>query len=517
MKKKSMKILSLLLTLVLLIGVLPGMSAYAEEYPTIWIGKTKVTILEKSGQGWSYDNSTKTLTLDGFNKTADSADDLFDTVTGFTGCIYIGDSSNVTIELKGANTLTNNINYGSGIYSQSALTFSGSGSLNARGALSGILSSSNITVNEVFSGNITATGYTGLESQNGVIEIQGGTVTANGNSAGISSPIGNGIIITGGTVTANGGTRGVGLLTALSPVKIDDGRVTASGQTGIESLSGELQINGGIVIASGSQKAIGCKVKNTIAGTGWTNTAGTEGKTTIAVSTEGQSLSAYKKVQFPAAADSFTVTYAPGSRASLNPDAIAGLTIVDGNIVRTVTESDYIIEGFESCFIAPQGETFDGWMDQNGTRHGNSEPITLTGNLTLTAQWKPASQGDGTQPQRRGGGLSGDLVFFGGSGAEDGWEYIGGGVPQRAYRLSFAPMQGGSAYFLLSTGENGETMNVYPQTTVRVVATPDSSYRLASIVWSMIDGSASYDITETQTFVMPAMDAVVYVTFQPVA
>ena len=94
---------------------------------------------------------------------------------------------------------------------------------------------------------------------------------------------------------------------------------------------------------------------------------------------------------------------------------------------------------------------------------------------------------------------------------------FGGGVPQRAYRLSFAPMQGGSAYFLLNTGENGETMNVYPQSTVRVVPTPAPGYRLASIVWSMIDGSASYDITETQTFVMPAMDAVVYVTFQPIA
>ena len=42
------------------------------------------------------------------------------------------------------------------------------------------------------------------------------------------------------------------------------------------------------------------------------------------------------------------------------------------------------------------------------------------------------------------------------------------------------------------------------------------SYRLASIVWSMIDGSASYDITEAQNFVMPAMDVVVYVIFQPV-
>lgn len=31
-----------------------------------------------------------------------------------------------------------------------------------------------------------------------------------------------------------------------------------------------------------------------------------------------------------------------------------------------------------------------------------------------------------------------------------------------------------------------------------------------------IGGSASYDITETQSFVMPAMDAVVHVTFVPV-
>ena len=33
---------------------------------------------------------------------------------------------------------------------------------------------------------------------------------------------------------------------------------------------------------------------------------------------------------------------------------------------------------------------------------------------------------------------------------------------------------------------------------------------------SLIDGSASYDITEAKNFVMPAMGAVVYVTFKPV-
>ncbi len=162
--------------------------------------------------------------------------------------------------------------------------------------------------------------------------------------------------------------------------------------------------------------------------------------------------------------------------------------------------------------------TFKHWDDGKGHTYKTGDTINpVTEDITLTAVWEKKSQDSGTQPQRRGGGLSGDLVFFGGSGADDSWEYIGGGVPQRAYRLSFAPMQGGSAYFLLNSGENGETMNVYTQTTVRVVPTPAPGYRLASIVWSMIDGSASYDITESQTFVMPAMDAVVYVTFQPIA
>ena len=77
-------------------------------------------------------------------------------------------------------------------------------------------------------------------------------------------------------------------------------------------------------------------------------------------------------------------------------------------------------------------------------------------------------------------------------------------------------MQGGSAAFGLMTGESGTQLSVYPTTTVYVFPNADPGYRLASIVWSLIDGSASYDITQAQNFVMPAMDVVVYVTFQPV-
>ena len=107
-------------------------------------------------------------------------------------------------------------------------------------------------------------------------------------------------------------------------------------------------------------------------------------------------------------------------------------------------------------------------------------------------------------------------MFYGGfGGGDESWSggYVTG---LRAYRVSLAPMQGGSAALVLNTGESGESMNVYPQTTVRVVPSPAPGYKLASIVWSLIDGSASYDITQSQTFVMPAMDAVVHVTFVPV-
>ena len=198
-------------------------------------------------------------------------------------------------------------------------------------------------------------------------------------------------------------------------------------------------------------------------------------------------------------ADSYTVTYDPGEGSgTMNPTTVA----------RTPEgKYPYVVE---SCgFTAPQGKMFDCWKGSDGVSYTPGAPVELTGNLTLTAQWKD----DGSS----GSGIGADIVFNI-PGMDYSWEYVGGGyaVPQRAYRVSFAPMQGGSAYFALNSGETGETMNVYPQTTVWVRPTPAPGYRLASIVWSMIDGSASYDITQAQNFVMPAMDVVVYVTFQPV-
>jgi len=141
--------------------------------------------------------------------------------------------------------------------------------------------------------------------------------------------------------------------------------------------------------------------------------------------------------------------------------------------------------------------------------------VEISANLTLTAQWKKSGSDGGDSDGSSGGGF--DLVFNI-PGADNSWEYVGGGyAPQQAYRVSLAPMQGGSAALGLMTGDSGTALNVYPTTTVYVFANPDPGYRVASIVWSLIDGSASYDITEAKNFVMPAMDVVVYVTFQPLA
>ena len=178
---------------------------------------------------------------------------------------------------------------------------------------------------------------------------------------------------------------------------------------------------------------------------------------------------------------------------------------------------EYKIEGGSIFPKVPQGKEFDGWKDSNGTPYTENTIVKLNSALTLYAQWKTKSDGDGGEKKTSGGGSGFDLVFNI-PGEDNSWGYGGGYAPQRAYRVSLAPMQGGSAALGLTTGESTETaMNVYPTTTVYVFPNAEQGYVLDKIVWSLIDGSASYDITEAKNFVMPAMDVVVYVTFKPAA
>ena len=177
---------------------------------------------------------------------------------------------------------------------------------------------------------------------------------------------------------------------------------------------------------------------------------------------------------------------------------------------------DYIIQAYDKNFTVPDGKVFDYWKGSDDGKYKDEQTIQLTDNLTLTAQWKEEKKPDGDEKKTGGSGSGFDLVFNI-PGEDNSWGYGGGYAPQQAYRVSLAPMQGGSAALGLTTGESTETaMNVYPTTTVYVFPNAEQGYVLDKIVWSLIDGSASYDITEAKNFVMPAMDVVVYVTFKPV-
>jgi len=200
----------------------------------------------------------------------------------------------------------------------------------------------------------------------------------------------------------------------------------------------------------------------------------------------------------------YIVYYEPGE----------GTGTMEPTRVRQDGERTYTVEG---CgFAAPSGKTFDCWQGSDGNTYKVGAVVVLNSNLTLTAQWKDEEKpGSGKKIE-----ITGDIVFIGGGfgGNDAGWDYVGGGyAPQQAYRVSLAPMQGGSAALGLTSGEASEAaMNVYPSTTVYVFPNAEQGYTLDKIVWSLIDGSASYDITEAKNFVMPAMDVVVYVSFRPV-
>ena len=203
------------------------------------------------------------------------------------------------------------------------------------------------------------------------------------------------------------------------------------------------------------------------------------------------------------AANKYTVTYEANNGS--------GETRVQGPYE---AGTSYTVEG--CSFAAPEGKVFDCWKGSDGKTYKVGSPVVLNANLTLTAQWKDEEKPDDGEKKNGGSGGGFDLVFNI-PGADNSWEYAPGYAPQQAYRVSLAPMQGGSAALGLTTGESTETaMNVYPTTTVYVFPNAEQGYVLDKIVWSLIDGSASYDITEAKNFVMPAMDVVVYVTFRPV-
>ncbi|MBQ7096067.1 MAG: hypothetical protein IJN80_06435 [Clostridia bacterium] len=138
--------------------------------PVLWVGGTAVTSQNTSGEGWSYDYATNTLTLNGASITSGSYADA---------SIYAKEALNIV--LNGSNTVSSGANYG--IYANSTVNISGDGSLSVVGHWDGIQAHGNVTVN---SGSITSTGESsyGIKAEGNTLTFNGGYVSANGGASG---------------------------------------------------------------------------------------------------------------------------------------------------------------------------------------------------------------------------------------------------------------------------------------------------------------------------------------------
>ncbi|MBQ9043293.1 MAG: hypothetical protein IJ111_10830, partial [Eggerthellaceae bacterium] len=218
----------------------------------LYVGGVHVTSAKTSGEGWSYDAASNTLTLKNYKFSGTGEADGVDP----TAIYYAPQDKAFRIVLEGANSITQGHKNGGttwGIYSRSDFTIGGTGTLDvttADGAerAAAIYSEKNL-------------------------EITGGTINA-----------------TSGSVT--GGPQGYGI-----------------GGGGTVLTIGE----GAKVALAGPKGATNMTVKNAALGVGWADAAGTQGKALVEASEPGQDLVSYQKVQFPAKTAAVTFKVAKGS------------------------------------------------------------------------------------------------------------------------------------------------------------------------------------------------------------
>ena len=326
--------LSIFLTCVFLLGLLPTSALAADDQYLTWNGSQLVStnipasITEVTTDTTTMDDST----TDGWYIVRDTVD-ISSRVT-VNGDVHLILANNCTLNAgnginisEGSNSLT--------IYAQStdeavmgALTATGESSW------SGIECGTDqvLTIN---GGNVTAEGGNGAgigggrSGSGGTITINGGKVTASGGSgAGIGGGYGSSggtIIISGGDVTATSTSEGAGIGGGMrssgGEITISGGSVTAIGNSGagiggggggdggtivirgeathvdasstsgagigggdstdVSGAGGNITIEGGTVIATGGQSSAGIGGAGGLIGGGWDHSAGNGGTITI--------------------------------------------------------------------------------------------------------------------------------------------------------------------------------------------------------------------------------------------
>ena len=236
------------------------------SYP-LWVGGVQVTRANKDdvlgntdeGATVSYDVDTNTLTLNGADIAAGYTDPTYNDTSGI---YYSGnDSLSIVLSTGTDNKVGVNGNVQIGIKSSNNIRISGAGKLTVKG-----------------SGNYSV----GIEAY--ALTIKDAEINVEGALNGIQTQkYGYGVNIISGKVNAIGQT-GTGIHSGLRDVNDQTNAVTIG--------------ENATVVAIGGNKAINY-LKNAIAGTGWTDPEDNTSKTTISISSEGQSIDTLKKMAFP--------------------------------------------------------------------------------------------------------------------------------------------------------------------------------------------------------------------------
>ena len=361
-----------------------------EQY-ALWVGGTQVTDASSSGDGWSYDAATSTLTLSDYSYGGDGHGFVSDVFGQGYAAIYA--EQDLTIQLRGTNTLTNEKNNGVGVYvtgGNLTVASTDDGTLSATGERAGIIAyGGNVTVN---GGTVNATGsgqyvgngilgLSGMGATSGIsITINGGKVTATGDECGMSAYAGD-VTIAGGEVTATGNYRD-GILAGMDKnhetmqtfggnVTISGGTVTASGTRG-NGMKGQdtVTIEGGEVSAtSGMGDSAGIVGEQRVAFEGGTVYAAGNGDNGIGVSSwnnidfNGGTITVFGKAR--GIAEDISVSFATGVSARAGEDESSAQPVTD---IEQSHDQKWIQvrEGSVQLWIggdwvSEERETGDGW------------------------------------------------------------------------------------------------------------------------------------------------------------
>lgn len=243
-----------LMVLAMIVAMIPSWSVTANaasDYGLV-VDYAKVTSDRTSGDGWSYNPATNTLTLTNYSYSQDGWRD-----GDYSGGIYC--SSNLTIKLIGNNSVNNTYSHqyndSCGIYVSGRLTITGDGSLTTSGG------------SGVFDNNIYGRGSYGIMA--GGLTVNSGTITSIGKKAGVSYGIGTvgsskDIIVKGGTITATGAsaTSGSCGIQCSGNFKMTGGKVTAT--------AGEVSSPNGKSCGISSGRSISCSGEGVLAAEGQT-------------------------------------------------------------------------------------------------------------------------------------------------------------------------------------------------------------------------------------------------------